>query len=548
MGISEAVVEFLGNHGIDTVFGIPGTQTLPLNKALEASEEISYVMARHETALSHQAWGYGQSSDRMAATLVVPGPGDMNAMNGLKNALNDCTPLLHLSIETDPDVRGGDGIHETPHNTYDNVVKENILVRSPEAALAAIADAISIARTPPKGPVRVGIPRSFLTTSADRTAEFGEIEQGGERALPGDAITKLATRLDEAASPAIVAGGGVRSADAAAALRTVAETLSAPVFVTVKGKGVFPEDHDLYAGVFWTGMSDAVGDELAAADTTFAIGSDLDAVTTNNWQSALPNLLHVTLNRDDLGGANQGYNPAFSLIADANNVLEDLSTRLQGDNDGGPARAARVRDAEATRIQTLRESPTQPLNSVRVLDVIRDCAPRETIVTADSGGSRLWTVITFDVYEPRSYVNPGSWASMGTGLPAAIGAKVANPDRPVISITGDGGLMMGIHELHTAIAEDIGVITVVLNNNDYAIISEGGVAEFGIEEQTYGWAEHPISFAKVAEGMGVDGTVAETPDEISNAMDEALASEEPALIEISTDPREPQAAAWMDGE
>jgi acetolactate synthase-1/2/3 large subunit len=547
MDISEAVVEFLVGHGIDTVFGIPGTQTLPLNRALDASEDVSYVMARHETALTHQAWGYGQSSDRMAATLVVPGPGDMNAMNGLKNALNDCTPLLHLSIETDPDVRGGDGIHETPHDTYDNVVKENILVRSPEAVLAAVADAVSAARTPPKGPVRVGIPRSFLTTSADRAADFGEPDRGGGRTLPDDAITELATRLDEAASPVIVAGGGVRSADATAALRTVAETLSAPVFVTVKGKGVFPEDHELYAGVFWTGMSDAVGDELAAADTTFAIGSDLDAVTTNNWRSVLPNLLHVTLNRDDLGGANQGYDPAFGLVADARRVLEALSGRLQRDNDGGPARAARVRDAEAARTQTLRESSTHPLNSVQVLEVIRDRAPRETIVTADSGGSRLWTVITFDVYEARSYVNPGSWASMGTGLPAAIGAKVANPDRPVISIIGDGGLMMCLHELHTAIAEGIDVITVVLNNNDYAIISEGGVAEFGIEERAYGWGDHPISFAEVAGGMGVEGTVAKTTDEISDALDEALASEGPALIEVPTDPREPQAAAWMGG-
>ena len=547
MDISEAVVEFLVGHGIDTVFGIPGTQTLPLNRALDASEDVSYVMARHETALTHQAWGYGQSSDQMAATLVVPGPGDMNAMNGLKNALNDCTPLLHLSIETDPDVRGGDGIHETPHDTYDNVVKENILVRSPEAVLAAVADAVSAARTPPKGPVRVGIPRSFLTTSADRAADFGEPDRGGGRTLPDDAITELATRLDEAASPVIVAGGGVRSADATAALRTVAETLSAPVFVTVKGKGVFPEDHELYAGVFWTGMSDAVGDELAAADTTFAIGSDLDAVTTNNWRSVLPNLLHVTLNRDDLGGANQGYDPAFGLVADARRVLEALSGRLQRDNDGGPARAARVRDAEAARTQTLRESSTHPLNSVQVLEVIRDRAPRETIVTADSGGSRLWTVITFDVYEARSYVNPGSWASMGTGLPAAIGAKVANPDRPVISIIGDGGLMMCLHELHTAIAEGIDVITVVLNNNDYAIISEGGVAEFGIEERAYGWGDHPISFAEVAGGMGVEGTVAKTTDEISDALDEALASEGPALIEVPTDPREPQAAAWMGG-
>jgi len=548
MDVSEAVVEYLMNQGIDTVFGIPGTQTLPLNEAIETSGEISYVMARHETAVSHQAWGYGQTSDGMAATLVVPGPGDMNAMNGLKNALNDCTSLLHLSVETDPEIRGGDGIHETPPDTYDNVVKENITIRSPEGTLPGIAEAVATARNPPKGPVRVGIPRSFLTVSAEQSAEFGQFGDTGSQSLPTAAVQELAARLTESTSPAVVAGGGVRVADAAPELQSVAETLSAPVFVTTKGKGVFPEDHDLYAGVLWGGMSSVVRDELAAADATFAIGSDLDAVATNEWQIDLPNLLHVTLDPDDIGGAHQGYDPSFGLVADAKLVLAALDERLQGDNEDGPKRAARVRKAEVARLQPLRESSTTPFNSVQVLDVVRDSVPRETIVTADSGGSRLWTVVTFDTYEPHGYVNPGSWASMGTGLPAAIGAKVANPDRPVVSIIGDGGLMMCLHELHTTVAEDIGVITVVLNNDDYAIISEGSASEFGTDERTYGWADHSISFATVAEGMGVESTVATTVDEIATAMDTALLSDGPTVVEIPTDPLEPQAAAWMSGE
>jgi len=548
MDISDSVVEYLINEGIDTVFGIPGTQTLPLNKALETIEEISYIMARHETAVSHQAWGYGQTSNGMAATLVVPGPGDMNAMNGLKNALNDCTPLLHLSIETDPDIRGGDGIHETPHDTYDNVVKENILVKSPEGTLVAVADAIKTARTAPKGPVRVGIPRSFLTVSTDRSAKFGEIEGSGDRSVPEAAVEELATQLNGADTPVIIAGGGVRVADAAQELRTVAETLSAPVFVTIKGKGVFPEDHDLYAGVLWSGMGNVVRDGLAAADITLAIGSDLDAVTTNNWQTDLPNLLHVTRERDDIGGANQGYDPAFGLVADAKRVLASLSERLQDNTEDGLDRAARIREAQAARIEPLREASTTPLNSVQVLDVVRDCVPRETIVTADSGGSRLWTVVTFDAYDPHGYVNPGSWASMGTGLPAAIGAKVANPDQPVVSIIGDGGLMMCNHELHTAVAEEIDVITVVLNNNDYAIISDGAVSEFGVDERAYGWEDHPISFATLAEGLGLQNFVAETPDEISTAMEKALTCDGPSVVEIPTDPLESQTAAWMSGE
>jgi len=545
MGVSEDVVEYLLDHGIDTVFGIPGTQTLPLNEAIERSDGISYVMARHETAVSHQAWGYGQTGGGMAATLVVPGPGDMNAMNGLKNALNDCTPLLHLSIETDPDVRGGDGIHETPHDTYDNVVKENILVENPTGTVAAVANATATARTPPKGPVRVGIPRLFLTNEVAEPADFGEIDVPNPPSLHPSSIERLTTSLNNASNPIIIAGGGVRIAEASPELQAVAEKLSVPVFVTIKGKGVFPEDHPLFAGVLWGGMSETVREEIAASDATFAIGSDLDAVATNDWEPDLPNLLHVTLDYDDLGGSRNGYDPAFGLIADAKDVLTALTDSLDETDTGGEDRAATVRDRETSRLEPLRKSTDPPLNSVQALDVIRESLPRNTIVTADSGGCRLWTVVTFDVYDAHSYVNPGSWASMGTGLPAAIGAKVANDDQPVVSIIGDGGLMMCIHELHTAIAEDIDVVTVVFNNNNYAIISDGANAEFGIPEEVFGWGKSPIDFATVADGLGLASFRAETPEEISSALEAALSADGASVVEIMTDPLEPQTAAWM---
>jgi len=315
--------------------------------------------------------------------------------------------------------------------------------------------------------------------------------------------------------------------------------------VTIKGKGVFPEDHPLFAGVLWGGMSETVREEIAASDATFAIGSDLDAVATNDWEPDLPNLLHVTLDYDDLGGSRNGYDPAFGLIADAKDVLTALTDSLDETDTGGEDRAATVRDRETSRLEPLRKSTDPPLNSVQALDVIRESLPRNTIVTADSGGCRLWTVVTFDVYDAHSYVNPGSWASMGTGLPAAIGAKVANDDQPVVSIIGDGGLMMCIHELHTAIAEDIDVVTVVFNNNNYAIISDGASAEFGIPEEVFGWGESPIDFATVADGLGLANFQAETPEEISSALEAALSADGASVVEIMTDPLEPQTAAWM---
>lgn len=169
--VAEAVVDCMLDRGIDVAFGIPGKQTLPLNRAL-GERDARFVVARHETAVTHQAWGYAETSDpgAMAASIVVPGPGDMNAMNGLKNALNDCVPLLHLAVETEREVRGGDGIHETPPETYDTVVKENVLVDSPAGAVPAVAEAIRVAREHPQGPVRVGIPKDVLASRTPQPA------------------------------------------------------------------------------------------------------------------------------------------------------------------------------------------------------------------------------------------------------------------------------------------------------------------------------------------------------------------------------------------
>ena len=548
--VAEAVVDRMLARGIDVAFGIPGKQTLPLNQAL-ADRDAGFVVARHETAVTHQAWGYAETSEpgAMAATVVVPGPGDMNAMNGLKNALNDCVPLLHLAVETEREVRGGDGIHETPPETYDTVVKENVLVDSPAGAVPAVADAIRVAREHPQGPVRVGIPKDVL---ASRTLQpsVGERSPSAPPAPPDDAVDRAAERLVDADVPVIIAGGGVRRAGASDALRSVAAALDAPVVTTYKGKGVFPETHPLSAGVLCGGSSTALRELLAAADIGLVVGSDLDAVATASWSVSMPDrLVHVTLDGDDVGF---GYETELGIVADADRFLRALDDRLDGGDPASPAlrgadRAEAVRSADEERFAALasdRDS-ADPLRSVEVLREVREALPEETVVTADAGGFRLWTLVSFAAAGPRSYVNPGSWATMGTGLPSAIGAKLANPGRDVVALTGDGGLMMCVHELHTLAAEGIDVTVVALNNDDYAIISEEASRSYGFSEGAYGWADAGLDLVRVASGMGVPAERVTDRDAVGDAVDAARRRDGPALVEVVTDPGEPQASEWM---
>jgi acetolactate synthase-1/2/3 large subunit len=542
MQVSTAVVDRLAAGGVEAVFGIPGKQSLPLNEAIAERDGMRFVVARHETAVSHQAWGYAETSGRPAATVVVPGPGDMNAMNGLKSARNDCTPLVHVAVETEPELRGGDAIHETPPDTYDNVVTENLLVRSPEAAAATVDRAVAAALTPPMGPVRVGIPKNFLRM--DRPLAASERGPGPAPAVPASAVEEAAALLGEADRPVVLAGGGVRSAGASDPLRRVAERLGAPDVTSYKGKGTVAEDHPLSAGTLAGSAPPELLDCLAEADAALAVGTDLDAVATRGSEVALPEaLVHVTLDPDDVG---TGYRPAVAMVADAGDALTALEGALEtaGIDRADDGRAAGVRAAARERIEPLLDDEP-PLSSVRALRAVREALPRETIVAVDAGGFRVWALNTFDAYGPRRYVNPGSWATMGTGLPSAIGARLANPDAPVAALTGDGGLLMCVHELHTAAAEGIPVTVVVFVNDDYAIISEEAGRRYRLSADEYAWGGAPVSFTAVAEGMGVTATEADTPAAIEDAVGSALAAAEPRLVAVHTDPDEPQAGQFM---
>ena len=550
--VGEAVVDCLLARGIDVAFGIPGKQTLPLNGAF-ADRDARFVVARHETAVPHQAWGYAETSPpgTMAATVVVPGPGDMNAMNGLKNAYNDCVPLLHLAVETERDVRGGDGIHETPPETYDTVVKENVLVESPAGAVAAVADAIRVAREPPQGPVRVGIPKDVLASRTPQAVP-ADREPAAPPAPPADAVDRAADRLRAADAPVVLAGGGVRRAGASDRLRTVAERLDAPVVTTYKGKGTIPETHPLSAGVLCGGSSTELRELLADADAGLVVGSDLDAVATATWSVSMPDtLVHATLDGDDVGF---GYETDLGIVADANRFLAALAERLGGDGgngrdgtDGGARRAAAVREADRERFAAVAadRDPDDPLRSVEIVREVREALPSNAVVTADAGGVRLWMLVSFPASGPSSYVNPGSWATMGTGLPSAIGAALANPDRDAVALIGDGGLMMCVHELHTLAAEGIDVTVVALNNDDYAIISEAAERAYGFPAGAYGWAESGLDLAAVAAGMGVRAERVHELDAVGDAVEGARTHDGPALVEVRTDPAEPQASEWM---
>lgn len=531
--------EALKTAGIELIVGLPGTQTLPIDRVIAEQGSFDYVMARHETAIPHIAWGYYEVAGRPAATLTVPGPGETNAMHGLNNAKEDCVPIVHLTGDADPDHRGKKPIHEIDPRTYDPVVKENAIVESADEIPTKIPAAIECALTPPTGPVRLGIPTPAYDEPID--APPPRIAPKSETSASSLAYAEAIEVLEAATRPVVIVGGGIsRSPAGMSAARSLVRTLDAPVLSSYKGKGVIPETADRWMGTMGGSMPPGAIAVLERADVVLAIGTDLDGLATRNWSLSLgEDLIHITLDPSAIGAS---YHPTVGLVADAGEAMRALEQGLTtGDHQprwDGASIGRRVQGEYITRLEEeglLTEGP--PLHIPAMLRTVRETIPDEAIVITDVGGFRVWALQTFPVNDRSRYVTAGSWAGMGVGLPAAIGAKLAEPDTPVICLTGDGGLLMCLQELATAVEESLSIVTVVANNSDYGIISKRYGDDHPRWDPPFGW-QSP-SFPTIARGFGWHtASVGEAPA-LSDSLEQALARAEPTLIDVTIASDEP---------
>ncbi|GGL38882.1 acetolactate synthase [Halarchaeum grantii] len=538
---ADVVHDALRDAGVELLVGLPGTQTLALDRVVADRDEMTYVMARHETAIPHVAWGYYEATGRPAATLTVPGPGDTNAMHGLQNAHEDCVPILHVSADVAPEHRGKGPIHELDPGTFDAVVKENVTVERAVDLPSAVAAGIETALTEPYGPVRLGVPASLLA------ADVGDAPDAAvapETRTYDNAAADAAARalLADAERPLVYAGGGARrSPGGPEAVRELADALDAPVLTSYKGKGVFPEDDPRCLGVTGSHTPAGAVAALDAADVVLALGTDFDGVTTDGWSLPMGDaLVHVTLALSDVDAA---YDADVAIVDDVAAAADRL---LDGLDSGDTWDGERVgRDVRAEYERHLADADLlDPERAPALLRAVRNATPRDVPVTTDVGGFRLWSMQAFDAHTPETFVTAGSWAGMGVGLPAAIGAAVGR-DEPVLCLTGDGGLMMCVHELHTLAEADLNVTVVVSNNADYGVISKSPAIR-DAEEGAFAW--DAADFATVAEGMGVRATSVDTVTAAADAVAAALARDGPDLVDVAVDPDEPSAAAASEYE
>jgi acetolactate synthase-1/2/3 large subunit len=544
----EHVYDALIDAGIELLIGLPGTQTLPLDRVVAERDEMTYLMARHETSIPHIAWGYYEATGDPAATLTVPGPGDTNSMHGLKNAYDDCVPVVHLSADIDPEDRGKGPIHEIPADTYDNVVKRNVNVESKTELTEVVTRAIETALTPPSGPVRIGVPSSILS----ETFEAGRVSVEGEY-VDHDTQQACASAVDalsRAERPLVYVGGGARRSPGAGPLvQELVGRLDAPVLASYKGKGVFPEDDARFLGVSGKHLSASALRVLAATDVVLALGTDFDGVTTADWSLPMgETLIHVNLDPSDVDVSYESDVAIIDDVGEASRQLLDglAENRRHDETWNGAQIATTARQEYFDHLEAEGVFDDDPIHTPGALATIRDVFPRDTVVTTDIGGFRLWAKQVFETYDTDQYITSGSWAGMGVGLPAALGAKFARPERDVVALTGDGGLLMSLSELHTAVEHDLDVTTVVLNNSDYGIISKSPKIDQYADGNRFEW-DSP-DFASIAEGFGCRGVRIGTRRGLADALERARSHEDPTLIDVNVPADEPSAVAAADYE
>ena len=517
----DALAQQLAREGVRYVFGVPGVQLdFAVDGLAKVSDRIVYCNTRHEQATAYMADGYARTTGKVGVCMVVPGPGLLNALAGVATAYACSSRVLCIAgqIPSTAIGRGLGMLHEIPDQSriLGAFTKWSARAASPTQVPVLVHEAMRQLRSGRPQPVGLEVPPDVLQAQAEVTL-LEPVEQDEPLVPEPNLVRRAAELLATAQRPAIYVGGGVVASGGSQALRAVAECLEAAVVMSPNGRGALDDRHPLALTSF------AGGQVLAEADVVLAVGSRF--LNGQEQQALAPNARLVLLNVDPqaLGEPRQ---PTLAIHGDAAAGLAALLEHL----DGLPPRPSRRLEFDAARTWSadiLAEIQPQ-ISWVRAL---RAAMPEDGILVNEFTQVGYLAMVAYPVYLPRSYVGPGYQGTLGYGFPTALGAKVANPRRAVLSITGDGGFGWGLQELSTARKYAIGLVTVVFNDGAYGNVRRAQVEQF--EGRVLGTDLVNPDFVQLAESFGIRGTRVTTPTKLQGALHEALrATTEPVLIDV----------------
>jgi acetolactate synthase-1/2/3 large subunit len=541
MSGAKAVEESLIKEGTKVIFGIPGGSTLPLYDVLYDSK-IRHILAHHEQCAAHMADGYSRAGGIPGVCLATSGPGATNLVTGVATANIDSSPIIALTGQVTTPVIGKDGFQEADIvGIMTPVTKYCVQLRDPSEIPSSFRKAFYIATTGRPGPVLIDLPKDVLVKEAEMDFE-AEIELRGYKPKTDPhpvQVKRAAEMLINAERPMMLVGGGAILSGASEEVLLLAEALMSPVGVTLMGKGVFPETHPLSVGVVGMHGTAEANRLIVEADVLLVVGCRFTDRTTGRLDLFCPDakIIHIDVDSAEIG---KNAKVDLPIVADAKKTLRQIYTQLSDKilkNEGSTwiRRIDEIRDQFKSKNNNNVEGPF--MKPKAILSELRKILPNNAIVTTEVGQNQSWSGLYFQALKPRTFITSGGLGTMGFGFPAALGAKVACPDVPVVDIAGDGSFTMTEQDLATSVNEQIPVVVVILNNSVLGMVAQwqrlfynrrySGVDLKGVPD-----------FVKLADAYGVNGVRAHSLAEFSGAVTKALQNEITTVIDVPISPEE----------
>jgi acetolactate synthase-1/2/3 large subunit len=527
---AELTLRLLERQGITTIAGIPGGCNLPLYDALRASR-IRHVLARHEQGAGFIAQGMARATGRPAVCFGTSGPGATNLLTAIADAKLDSIPLVAVTGQVPRAMIGTDAFQEI--DTYGLTVpitKHNFLVRSAAELATVVPDAFRIAASGRPGPVVIDIPKDVQNEPiALATLPAPGVADPLPRARDED-VARAAALIDAAERPVVLVGAGVIASGACDALRTLVETASIPVAATLLGLGALPHDHPLFLGMVGMHAARCTNLVLEECDLLIGLGIRFDDRATGKAAEFCPRarIIHVDIDPSELGKIKQ---PCLGIEADVGATVRALAPRVAG--TARPAWTARVAELRAA-YPLLMPGADDPRDAYGVIRHTAALVPPDAIVTTDVGQHQMWAAQAYPLSRPRQWLTSGGLGTMGFGLPAAIGAALALPDRTVVCFSGDGSLLMNVQELATAAEEGVTVKVVLLNNAHLGLVRQQQELFYGGRYHASRFHAEP-DFAAIARGFGIRAWDLATAADPLVALARALTAPGPALVNVPID-------------
>ena len=532
---SDLVLETLRDLGIDTVFGYPGGAVLPFYDAIYNFKGIRHILGRHEQGCLHEAEGYAKSTGKLGVAVVTSGPGATNAITGIADAMSDSVPLLVFTGQVARAGIGKDAFQEADIvGITMPITKYNYQVRETADIPRIITEAVHIATTGRPGPVVIDLPKdvSALETDFIYSPEVN-LPSYQPTLEPNDMqIKKILKQLSKAKKPVLLAGGGISYAEAAAELNEFAERYQIPVVTSLLGQGTIATSHPLFLGMGGMHGSFAANIAMTEADFMISIGCRFDDRLTGNPKTFAKNakVAHIDIDPAEIGKIIRADIP---VVGDAKKALQMLLTEPTVHNNTEKWIEKVTKDKNRVRSYDKKERVVQPQ---AVIERIGELTNGDAIVVTDVGQHQMWTAQYYPYQNERQLVTSGGLGTMGFGIPAAIGAKIANPDKEVVLFVGDGGFQMTNQELAILNIYKVPIKVVMLNNHSLGMVRQWQESFYEGRTSESVFDTLP-DFQLMAQAYGIKNYKFDNPETLAQDL-EVITEDVPMLIEVDISRKE----------